>query len=260
MFANPRFSLVPKNRNSVGTAERVKVLLLAAGLGTRLRPITNSMPKCLVPVGGRPLLDYWFDLFMGAGLKYVRINTHHLSERVREYIAGINASKPFVVSEAFEQQLLGSAGTIRANHSFASDAEHVLIVYADNLSNLDLKALLAFHRSNGNSLTMALFHTQRPTQCGIAKLSEEGRIVDFVEKPRQPVSNLANAGVYVVTADVYRQIADMNKSDLGFDVLPGFVGQMHGWIWPGYHRDIGTPEDLEEARHEALQMFSPRVG
>jgi mannose-1-phosphate guanylyltransferase len=105
-----------------------------------------------------------------------------------------------------------------------------------------------------------LFRTKRPAQCGIATLGEDGRIVDFVEKPRQPEGNLANAGVYAVTADVYRQIADMNKSDLGFDVLPGFVGQMHGWIWPGYHRDIGTPEELERARHEALQVFGPTVG
>ena len=243
--------MVSSNPNPPGPKKPVKVLLLAAGEGVRLRPITSKMPKCMVPIKGRPLLDYWFDLFMHAGLKEVRIHAHHLPELVREYIAAVNASKYFTVTEAFEPVLLGSAGTIRANRSFASDTENVLIVYADNLSNVNLSTLLNFHMSNGNGFTMMLFHTRHPEQCGIVELDEAGLIIDFVEKPKQPKTNLANAGVYVVTSDFYRQIADMDKFDIGFDVLPSFVGKMHGWIWDGYHLDIGTVEALERARQEA---------
>src|SRR5688572_2010248 len=95
-----------------------KVLLLAGGLGTRLRPLTDSVPKCLVPVAGRPLLDYWFDAFADAGIRDVLINTHHLPDRVRAYLARRNDTGRFRVCESYEPVLLGSAGTVHANRDW----------------------------------------------------------------------------------------------------------------------------------------------
>jgi mannose-1-phosphate guanylyltransferase len=235
---------------------RTKVLLLAGGLGTRLRPITDRVAKCLVPIAGHPLLDYWFDAFAPAGLRDVLINNHHLPEQVRDYISAKNASGKFNVKEAYEPALLGSAGTIHANRAYAGDADDVLIVYADNLSNVDLRAMLAFHRSHGGPMTMLLFRTQYPEKCGIAQLDRDGLITEFVEKPKQPKGNLANAGVYAVTAEAYREIADMNAFDLGFDVLPRFVGRMRGFAFDGYHRDIGTLESLQQAEIDAPRIFA----
>ena len=234
---------------------RTNVVLLAGGLGTRLRPLTDRVPKCLVPVAGRPLLDYWFDAFAAAELRDVLINNHHLPEQVRAYIDGKNATGRFRVSEAYEPALLGSAGTIHANRAFADEADDVLIVYADNLSNVDLSAMLKFHRSHGGPMTMLLFRTEYPEKCGIAQLDRDGVITEFVEKPTQPKGNLANAGVYAVTADAYREMADMNAFDLGFDVLPQFVGRMRGFIWNGYHRDIGTLDSLKQAEIDAPRIF-----
>ena len=228
----------------------VRVLLAAAGLGTRLRPITDRLPKCLVPIAGRPLIDYWFDRFQEAGLRDVLINTHHLPEQVRDYIAGVNARGSFRVREAYEPVLLGSAGTVAANRDLADGAGAVLIVYGDNLSGVDLRPLLAFHRSHGEAFTMMLFRTPYPEKCGIAELDGEGRILSFEEKLKNPKSNLANAGLYVVTPEAYREMADMRAFDLGFDVLPRFVGRMRGWEWGGYHRDIGTPESLRQAEED----------
>lgn len=230
---------------------RVRVLLAAAGLGTRLRPITDRVPKCLVPVAGRPLIDYWFDQFAEAGIKDILINTHHLPEQVREYIASVNARGEFCVREAYEPTLLGSAGTVAANRELAEGASDVLIVYGDNLSGVDLRPLLAFHRSHGEAFTMMLFRTPCPEKCGIAELDGEGRILSFEEKPKAPKGNLANAGIYALTAEAYREMADMRAFDLGFDVLPRFVGRMRGWEWGGYHRDIGTPESLRQAEEDA---------
>jgi mannose-1-phosphate guanylyltransferase len=238
---------------------RTKVVLLAGGLGTRLRPITDRLPKCLVPIAGRPLLDYWFDSFSAAGLRDVLINNHHLPEQVRAYITAKNATGNFRVSEGYEPTLLGSAGTIHTNRAFADDADHMLIVYADNLSNVDLATILTFHRSHGGPMTMLLFRTQYPEKCGIAQLNADGIVTEFVEKPSQPRGNLANAGVYGVTADAYREMADMKQFDLGFDVLPRFVGRMRGFAWDGYHRDIGTIESLEQAEIDAPRVFSPRA-
>jgi mannose-1-phosphate guanylyltransferase len=116
--------------------------------------------------------------------------------------------------------------------------------------------MLAFHRSHRGPMTMLLFRTQYPEKCGIAQLDRDGVITEFIEKPRQPKSNLANAGVYAVTADAYREIADMNAFDLGFDVLPRFVGRMRGFAWDGYHRDIGTLESLAQAEIDAPRVFA----
>jgi mannose-1-phosphate guanylyltransferase len=229
---------------------RVKVLLLAGGLGTRLRPITDALPKCLVPIAGRPLLDYWFDRFEAAGIRDVRINTHHHHEQVRRYIAAKNGGGRFSVSEAYEPVLLGSAGTVQANRGFASPGETALIVYADNLSDVDLSAFLAFHRGHGGPMSMLLFRTPYPEKCGIAEVAEGGRIVSFVEKPKQPRGNLANGGIYALTAAAYHEMADMNEFDLAFDVIPAFVGRMWGWTFDGYHRDIGTLESLAQAEKD----------
>lgn len=234
---------------------RIKALLLAGGLGTRLRPVTLTTPKCLVEIAGRPLLDYWFDAMGDAGIGDVLINTHHLPEPMRQYMARCNRQGRFRVSETFEPTLLGSAGTIHANRDWADDADHVVIIYADNLSTVDLASMIEFHCGHVDPFTMLLFHAANPGACGIATLQGD-RIVGFVEKPEHPVSDLANAGVYVVTADAYRQIADMDRFDLGFDVLPRFIDRMRGFVLEGYHRDIGSLDALEHAQREAPEHFA----
>jgi len=238
-----------------GRTGRVKALLLAGGLGTRLYPLTATVPKCLVSIAGRPLLDVWVGCLAEAGISEGRINTHALAETVRGYIEQVNAQGRIHLSESHEPTLLGSAGTITANADLADDADQVVVIYADNFSDIDLRPLIAYHRRHGDPLTMVLFRALDPRACGIAELDGEGRIVSFVEKPERPVSDLANAGLYVVDATAYREIASMGAFDLGFEVLPGFVGRMRGWVWGGYYLDIGTHEALERAQHEAAVIF-----
>lgn len=226
---------------------RTKALLLAGGLGTRLRPLTDTVPKCLVQIGGRPLLDHWFAALDRAGVHDAMVNTHHLPEPVRAFLATKNA-QGFRALEAYEPVLLGSAGTVAAHPSWADDADDILIVYADNLSSLDLGAFLDAHRRHGAPFTMLLFHAPNPRACGIAELDAQNRIVAFEEKPAEPRSDLANAGVYAVTAEAWREIAALRAFDLGYDVLPRFVGRMQGHVHTGYHRDIGDLAALESAR------------
>src|SRR5262249_6508939 len=216
---------------------------------------TETIPKCLVPIAGRPLLDYWVECLVEAGIAEARINTHAHAERVRDYLESVNASGRLRLVEAYEPELLGSAGTVAANAELADGAEAVVILYADNLSDLDLRPLLAYHRRHGDPLTMVLFRTPDPRACGIVELDAQDRIVSFVEKPERPKSDLANAGLYVLDAAAYRAIAAMRAFDLGFDVLPQFVGRMRGWVWGGYFRDVGTHQALEQARHDAATVF-----
>jgi histidinol-phosphate phosphatase family protein len=240
--------------------ERVKALLLAGGLGTRLRPLTDTVPKCLVPIAGRPLLDYWVDRLDEAGIPEARINTHALAVQVRAHLALVNRRDRVHLVEAHEPVLLGSAGTVAANADLADGADLVVIVYADNLSDINLRPLLEYHRGHPDPFTMVLFRAPNPRACGIAEVDAQGRIVGFVEKPEQPVSDLANAGLYVLDADAYREVASLGAFDLGFDVLPRFVGRMRGWVWGGYHLDIGTHEALERARRDAPRLFEQGRG
>ncbi len=233
-----------------------KVLLLAGGLGSRLKPLTDATPKCLIEIAGKPLLDYWFDRFATAELFDVRINNHHLPLQVRDYIQSRNEQGTFHVSEAYEPQLLGSAGTVHANKDFIAQDDLCVIVYADNLSDVDLGAMVAFHQSHDDPFTMLLFRAENPRKSGIATLDDHDRIIDFVEKPENPTSDLANAGIYVLDGKAYHEIADMNAFDLGFDVLPKFIGRMRGWEWQGYHRDIGTHASLEQAQKDVSGVLA----
>jgi mannose-1-phosphate guanylyltransferase len=228
-----------------------KALLLAGGRGERLRPLTTTTPKCLVPIGGRALLHYWVRALLDAGVSEAVINTHHLAEQVRRELEHINATTALRLRESYEAELLGSAGTLRHNRPLADGASEILIIYADNLSNVSLTELLAFHRAHELGTTMLLFRASVPQACGIAELDAAGTVVGFVEKPAQPKSNLANAGVYVMSPDAYREVADYEAFDLGSDVLPMLVGRMKGYLHRGYHLDIGTHEALARARKDA---------
>lgn len=240
------------------SAGRVKALLLAAGLGTRLRPLTDTVPKCMVEIGGRPLLDYWFDALKEAGIEDVLVNTHHLPGPVRRFLAAKNG-QGFRAIEAYEPVLLGSAGTIAANAGWADGADDIVIIYADNLSDVRIPELLRVHRAHSDPVTMVLFRAPDPRACGIAQLDRHGRVVGFEEKPADPKSDLANAGLYAVTAQAWREIATLGAFDLGFDVLPRFAGRMRAFLHHGYHRDIGDLAALDAARAAASALLATRA-
>jgi mannose-1-phosphate guanylyltransferase len=222
------------------------VLLLAGGLGTRLRPWTDHTPKCLVPISGRPLLDFWRESFEAQGISEVIINVHAHPEQVHEYLQERDGGP--VHWQAFDEpDLLGSAGTLREALTWLEKSPDFLVIYADNLSDVDLRDFVAFHRERRADFTMALFETPTPSACGIASLGTDGRVLAFVEKPDDPISNLANAGIYAIRSGVVGDLLDRDSKDIGFDLLPKLVDRMYGWKLPGYHRDIGNPEALAAA-------------
>ncbi len=245
----------------------MKAFLLAAGLGVRLRPITNTIPKCMIPIGGKPMLHHWFSLLKEHGITDVLINLHHLPQKVIEYVKslevrtqGLNFEFPalnhchqasgFNITMFCEEELMGSAGTVRENADWVRSETEFIIAYADNLTNANLTKLLRFHRDKKPILTMGLFHSDYPQACGIASLDENGVVVSFVEKPRKTESDLANAGIYVASPEIFSYIPEGNVVDLGHDVLPKLVGKMYGCEIDGYLRDIGTPENYWKAQEE----------
>ncbi len=186
-------------------------LILAGCEGTRLWTLADTIPKCLVPLGSRLLVDFWVDALAEAGVVDKCINTHGHRKAVRAYIAKANAAGRLSLVESYEATLLGSAGIVTANADLADDAGDIVIVYADNLSDIDFGPLIGFHRDHGDPVTMVLFRASDAHGPGIVELDSESRITGFVEKPEQPNSDLADAGVYVVTAAAYREIAAMGR-------------------------------------------------
>jgi len=235
----------------------MKAFLLAAGRGTRLKPYTDHNPKCLIPIHGRPLLEIWFDLLAKNGITEVLVNTHHQADKVAQFIEN-RSGVQLKISCSYERKLLGSAGTLLANRDFVAACDDFVIAYADNLTDIDLTSMVNFHRkfkSRGNVLTMALFHAPDPRVCGIAVLDEDKKIVDFKEKPQNPMSNMANGGIYVASQNIFDFFPKWEKKrdvafDLALHVLPALIGKMHGYRIKEYLRDIGTIESYNRALEE----------
>lgn len=225
----------------------MKAILLAAGLGTRLRPITDEIPKCLVPINGKPLLAWWIELFEKHGITEFLINIHHLAEIVIDFISAYQG--PINITYVLEPELLGSGGTLRFNSKFVADEKAFVIAYADNLTNYNLTSLINYHFSHELPFTMSLFRTDIPKQKGIAVLDDENTIIDFVEKPVNPKSNLANAGIYVAEPEILEYIESNGFADIGFDLLPKLVNNMKGWETEDFLMDIGTHEHLKKANN-----------
>ena len=233
----------------------MKAFLLTAGLGTRLHPITLTLPKCLVPIAGKPLINWWFESVQKAGVTEVLINLHHLPDRVIEHVNALDTN--IKVTYAYEPELLGSAGTLRANKSFVQDQKAFFIIYADNLTNTSLSNLYDFHITQPHAFTMALFETNNPRGGGIVLLNQSFTITSFEEKPANPISNLANAGLYVASPEIISLIDPAKTpADIGFDVLPLLVHKMSGYKINDYLIDIGTHKNLEKARIEFPLLVS----
>lgn len=226
----------------------MKAFLLAAGIGSRLRPITNTTPKCMVVIDDRPLLDIWLDAFDRAGIDEVLVNLHHLPEVVGRHLAARTA--PPAVRTVFEPTLLGSAGTLLANRQWVDGEDLFLACNADNLTDFDLRSLVDAHREHGAIATLAVFHSEQPSAGGVVELDADGRIVGFVEKPSEPASDLTNAGMYAFHTDVLDEMEGEPPNDIGYDLLPRLVGRARAVLVEGYFRDIGNAHAYHRAREE----------
>lgn len=222
----------------------MKAFLLAGGLGTRLKPLTDSIPKSLVEVQGKSMIYWWTKLFEKQGIDEVLINTHTFPNQVAPVLIN-NASKIYW-EMSFEPKLLGSAGTLRANRRFVRAEKEFLIAYVDVLTNCDLRKVIKFHHKKESPFTMVVTPVDDPTGKGIAEVKDD-MIVSFEEKPDAPKSNLANMGIYVCSQEILDLIPKGDYADFA-DVLPKLVGKMFAYNdTNSYFCDIGTHEGLKYA-------------
>jgi mannose-1-phosphate guanylyltransferase len=225
----------------------MKAFLLAAGNGTRLRPITDKIPKCLVPIHGMPMLSIWMKVCKKLGITEVLINLHAHADIVRTFLEqGGEDGVRVQVSE--EKRLLGSAGTLRANRDWVKTEELFWIFYADVLHCADLPAMLRLHRQRGLAATLGVYAVPDPSRCGIVTTNAEGVIEDFVEKPAHPIGNLAFSGLMIGTNAVLDVIPESVPADIGFHVLPKLTGKMLAFPIQDYLIDVGTLDNYHQAQ------------
>ncbi|MDA9550042.1 nucleotidyltransferase family protein [Oceanospirillaceae bacterium] len=229
----------------------MKALLLSAGYGSRLRPLTEHTPKCLVEINGKPLLAYWLELLVSAGIKDILINTHYLSEAVDNYVQESKFAE--FITIAYEEELLGTAGTLLKNNAHFV-GEPIMLIHADNLSCFSMRDFIKTYdeRSADVEITMMTFNTDSPKKCGILDVDSNGIVHEMHEKVENPKSNYANGAVYILSDSIIAFMSSLDKDVLDFsvDVLPNFMGKINTYHNDTYHRDIGDLISLSKAIEE----------
>lgn len=224
----------------------MKAFLLAAGEGTRLRPITDLVPKCMVPIRGVPMLSIWLRICEAIGIDEVLINVHAHAESVKQFAGNARGGVRIQVAE--EKTLLGSAGTLRANRNWVESEECFWVFYADVLNQADLKGMLQQHRQRKPVATLGVYEVPDPRRCGIVSLRQDGMVEQFIEKPDTSMGNLAFAGLMIGTPAMLEEIPDQVPADIGFHVLPKLVGKMFAYPIQDYLIDVGTLENYQRAQ------------
>ena len=229
----------------------IRALLLSAGLGKRLRPITYIKPKCLVEINGNPIMEYWLRKLESIGCEKVLINTHYLSEEVDKFLS-IRKKSSMIIESIFEKELLGTASTLINNRKFFRESTTILI-HADNMTNFKISSLVDFHneREGDNCLlTMLTFNTDYPSSCGIVITDKQNILRGFYEKIKNPPSNIANAAIYVFGDKFLENLIKEVPlaKDFSKDVIPNYLGRVRTFHTEKLIVDIGTPERLALAR------------
>ena len=233
----------------------MKAMVLAAGKGTRLFPLTGEVPKPLAPVVNVPIIEHIFKLLAAHGVDAAHVNVHYLADALLEAYGEETLVNGMDVRLSREERLLGTAGGVKR---LARHFDETFVVFSgDALTDIDVKDLVAFHKEKGALATMALKRVRDTSGFGVVEVDEEGNIGGFQEKPdpREAVSVLANTGIYVLEPRALEYIPKDIFFDFAKDVFPRFleagerfVGYQEDFYWS----DIGTLEAYRQAQYDAL--------
>ena len=223
----------------------MRALLLAAGLGTRLRPLTDSTPKCLVPIKRKPLLDIWCEELLSAGVSKLLINLHYKSELVQDHVSRSKFADK--IETVFEANLLGTAGTLIANRNFFNSEDGILL-HADNYCEAEIEKVVDAHESRPENceLTMLGFRTTTPETCGILEVGQDRILEKMYEKSKENHGNLANAAFYILSKDLIKDLK--SEKDFSTEVIPQYFGKTLVVETDRTFIDIGTPESYAHAQ------------
>jgi NDP-sugar pyrophosphorylase family protein len=235
----------------------MKAFILAAGYGKRLEPLTKAIPKPMVPVANKPIMQYNIELLRKYGIKDIAANIHYFPEQVENYFGD---GSPFGVSlkYSYEEELLGTAGGVRRMSRHSKINGTFIVIASDILTDVNISRLLAFHKKKKSLATIALTPVEDVTQFGVVMLDEKDKISGFHEKPskEEAKSNLVNTGIYVFEPEILDMIPEGKVSDFGREIFPRLVSDktpFYGHRMIEYWSDIGGIEKLKSANSDVLQ-------
>ena len=235
--------------------DKIKALLLSAGYGTRLRPLTLTTPKCLVKVNGIPLLAHWLSKLEKLGCDEVLINTHYLANKVNEFLKTYKSQSMKIII-SYEKDILGTAGSLLKHIDFFRNSTGLLI-HADNFTNDSLNEFVNQHnrRPKDCLMTMLTFNTDNPSSCGIVSKDVEGRIIDFFEKSKESHGDCANGAIYAFDNEFISFLKTLPKdiSDFSTDIIPLIIRKIFSWHTSEFFIDIGNESSLKKANLFDLQ-------
>jgi mannose-1-phosphate guanylyltransferase len=233
-------------------------MVLAAGKGTRLFPLTGVIPKPMAPVAGKPALQHIFDLLARAGVEEIHVNVHYLADTILGLYREETRADGAKIHFTREERLTGTAGGVKRLATAGAFDETFVVIMGDALTDVDVPELVAFHKEKGAIATLALKRVEDTSQYGVAELDTEENILRFQEKPepREAASNLANTGIYVLEPEVLDYIPEDTFFDFAKDVFPRLLesgekllGYDEGDF---YWSNIGTLESYRTAQRDAL--------
>lgn len=233
----------------------MKAMVLAAGKGTRLSPLTDEIPKPMAPVAGKPMIGHIFELLQGAGVEEVHVNVYHLAQSILGCYGSETRMNGMTVNVTCEDRLMGTAGGVkRISDRFE---ETFIVIMGDALTDVDLREVVAFHKERSALATLALMPVENTSQYGVVELDSENNIRAFQEKPdpSEAISTLANTGIYVLEPEALEYIPKDTFFDFANDVFPAllqagekFVGYENNFYWS----DVGTLEAYRTAQRDVL--------
>jgi NDP-sugar pyrophosphorylase family protein len=237
----------------------MKAMVMAAGLGTRLRPLTDFLPKPMMPVANRPVLHHLLNLLQRHGIHQVGVNLHAAPEMIERYF-GDGSKLDMEIRWSHEPELLGTAGGTKKLEDFWG-GEAILITSGDGLHDIDVTALLGHHKRTGALATLAVKPVQDPSSYGVLILDRDTRVRGFQEKPTRDEarSDLANCGVYVIEPALLERIPRDTFMDFGQDLWPLLVAAgepIYAYTTMAYWNDVG---DLDALRNGILDAVLGNV-
>jgi mannose-1-phosphate guanylyltransferase/phosphomannomutase len=233
----------------------MKAVVMAGGEGTRLRPLTSNQPKPMVPIVGKPCMEHILELLREHDLTEVIVTVAFLPQAIRGYF-GDGEALGMQIGYSVEESPLGTAGSVRLATKQLD--ETFLVISGDALCDVDLGALIAFHKERGGAVTIGLKSVDNPLEFGIVVTDEEGRIERFLEKPSwgQVFSDTINTGIYVLEPEVLKHVPTDRPYDFSKELFPLLLEMgrpLYGFVMDGYWQDIGNLDQYRQANFDALE-------
>ncbi|MFD9891233.1 sugar phosphate nucleotidyltransferase [Amycolatopsis sp. NPDC059027] len=241
-----------------GAGTGIDAVVLVGGKGTRLRPLTLSAPKPMLPTAGTPYLNHLFSRIREAGIRHVVLGTSYRAEVFEEYF-GDGSAHGLELEYVVEDEPLDTAGAIR-NVYDRLRAEHVIVFNGDILSGADLRAQLRTHRESGADVTLHLQRVPDPSRFGSVPTDEHGRVRAFLEKTPNPPTDQINAGCYVFRRSVIESIPAGRRVSVERETFPGLLADgahLHGFVDASYWLDVGTPEAFVRGSSDLVRGVAP---